>query len=87
MDNKRDFELKINYDHVDKMVNGGSGLRWQLIMSPDIDEYINEEEYYLVIKALELASNELKRQLATLKRENLKIKNEIGGLLGKDENL
>ena len=64
---------------------GESGMLWQFHMSPDVDTHITEEEYKLGIKALELTSNELKRRLSILKRENLNIKNEINKITGEKD--
>lgn len=74
--NLRDFEIKIQFDELDKVQ------KWDLVMFPFEGEFdVTEEEYKKIIEVLDLVKVDMKNKLSKVRRENkAKLKKAIDDL-------
>jgi hypothetical protein len=75
----RDFEIRIQYDDVSRQLNENFAFR-QITLSPDPEKPISEEEYTEIMKILNWAKSDIQCHLSNLRRENLKISQDIDEL-------
>ena len=64
----RDFEVRVQYDDINRQLNKNYA-SWQIVLHPDSEKPVSEEEYTEIIQILNWAKNDIQGRLSNLKRE------------------